>query len=77
MRTRKVTFHKVGFLSKIWIVVIVQSLSHVCLFVISRTAARQASVHHYLSDFAQAHVHWVGDIIQSSHPLSPLSLNIS
>ena len=27
-------------------------------------------VHHYLPDFAQTHVHWVDDTIQSSHPLS-------
>ena len=28
---------------------------------------------HYLPDFAQTHVHWVGDAIQPSHPLLPLS----
>ena len=27
-------------------------------------------VHHQLSEFAQTHVHWVGDAIQASHPLS-------
>ena len=35
---------------------------------------------HYLPKFAQTHVHWVGDAIQLSHPLSPLSppaLNLS
>ena len=26
---------------------------------------------HYLSEFAQTHVHWVNDAIQLSHPLSP------
>ena len=26
---------------------------------------------HHLLGFAQTHVHWVGDTIQSSHPLSP------
>ena len=26
---------------------------------------------HYLSEFAQTHVHWVSDAIQSSHPVSP------
>ena len=26
---------------------------------------------HYLSEFAQTHVHWVCDAIQPSHPLSP------
>ena len=35
---------------------------------------------HYLLGFAQTHVHWVGDAIQSSHPQSPSSpfaLNLS
>ena len=35
---------------------------------------------HYLLEFAQTHVHWVGDAIQPSHPLSPpspLALNLS
>ena len=27
-------------------------------------------VHHYLPEFTQTHVHWVGDAIQPSHPLS-------
>ena len=27
-------------------------------------------VHHQLPEFAQTHVHWVGDAIQPSHPLS-------
>ena len=26
---------------------------------------------HYLPEFVQTHVHWVGDAIQLSHPLSP------
>ena len=26
---------------------------------------------HYLLEFAQTHIHWVGDAIQPSHPLSP------
>ena len=37
------------------------------------------SVLHYLQEFAQVHVHWVGAIIQSSHPLpalSPFAFNI-
>ena len=36
-------------------------------------------VHHSLLEFAQIHVHWVGDAIQPSHPLSspfPLALNL-
>ena len=31
-------------------------------------------VHHQLLEFAQTHVHWVGDVIQPSHPLSSPSL---
>ena len=37
-------------------------------------------VHHQLPELAQTHVHWVGDAIQPSHPLSspsPLALNLS
>ena len=30
------------------------------------------SVHHQLPEFTQTHVHWVGDVMQSSHPLSSL-----
>ena len=30
----------------------------------------------YLLEFAQTHVHWVSDTIQSSHPLSPLSPHV-
>ena len=28
---------------------------------------------HHLPEIAQTHVHWIGDTIQSSHPLSPSS----
>ena len=31
-------------------------------------------VHHQLPEFTQTYVHWVGDAIQSSHPLSSPSL---
>jgi len=37
-------------------------------------------VHHQLPEFTQTHVHWVGDAIQSSHPLSspsPPAFNLS
>ena len=30
-------------------------------------------VHHQLLELTQTHAHWVGDAIQPSHPLSPLS----
>ena len=63
----------------------VQLLSRVWLFVTPRTAARQTSlsitpglpvhqarlpVHRQLPEFTQTQVHWVGDAIQPSHPLS-------
>ena len=31
-------------------------------------------VHHQIPEFTQTHVHWVGDAIQPSHPLSSPSL---
>ena len=37
-------------------------------------------VHHQFPEFAQTHVHWVGDDIQPAHPLSspsPLTFNLS
>ena len=37
-------------------------------------------IHHQLPEFTQSHVHWVGDAIQPSHPLSspsPLATNPS
>ena len=48
----------------------VQSLSHVQLFVTPWTGL---PVHHQLLELTQTHVHWVGDAIQSTHPLSSLS----
>ena len=30
-------------------------------------------VHHYLPEFAQTHVHWIGDAIQPSHPVTLFS----
>ena len=38
------------------------------------------TVHHQFLEFTQTHVHWVGDAIQPSHPLSspsPHALNLS
>ena len=32
---------------------------------------------HYLPEFSQTHVHWVGDAIQPSHPLCPFVLLLS
>ena len=36
-------------------------------------STRGLPIHHQLPEFTQTHVHWVGDAIQLSHPLSPLS----
>ena len=57
-----------------------QSLSHVQHFVIPWTTSCQASLSFTISEFAQIHVHWVGDSIQTSHPLptsSTSALNLS
>ena len=60
---------------------VVQSLSRVWLFVTPCNSSTPGfPVLHYLLNFAQTHVHWVGDAIKPSHPLSPPSppaLNLS
>ena len=49
----------------------VQSLSNVWLFVTPMDCGTPGfPVHHQLLELAQTHVHWVGDDIQLSHPLS-------
>ena len=59
----------------------VQSLSGVQLFVTTWTAACQASLSiPQLLEFTQIYVHWIGDAIQPSHPLSspsPCTFNLS
>ena len=47
------------------------SVAKSCLTATPWTAAHQTSLSS-LSKFAQTHVHWVGDVIQPSHPLSLL-----
>ena len=62
------------------VVIVVQSLNLVWLFATPWTAAPGFPVLHCLPEFAQTHVHWVGDAIQPSHPLlphSPPTLNLS
>ena len=49
----------------------VQSLSRVQTFVTPWTRSTPGlPVHHQQSEFTQTNVHWVGDAIQQSHPLS-------
>ena len=51
------------------------SVGQLCLtFVTPRSAAHQAFLSITNSEFTQTHVHWVGDVIQPSHPLSSPSL---
>ena len=46
------------------------SLSHVPLCDFMDCSTPDFPVHHQLPELAQTHVHWVGDAIQPSHPLS-------
>ena len=50
---------------------IVQLLSHVWLCTPMDYSTPDSPVLHCLQEFAQTHVHWVNDVIQSSHPLLP------
>ena len=62
-------------MSSSFIHIVVQLLSHVRVFVTSWTVAHQASLSLTIPrEFVQTHIHWVGDAIQPSHPLSPLLL---
>ena len=58
----------------------VQLLSRVRLCDPMHCSTPGLPVHHQLLEFTQTHVHWVGDAIQSSHPLlppSPPTFNLS
>ena len=56
---------------------------HICFFSVAKScptlcdcmdcSAPGSSVLHYLSEFVQIHIHWVGDAIQPSYPLLPSS----
>ena len=61
-------------------VIVVRFLSHVWLCDPRDCSVPGFHVLHYLPEFAQIDVHWVGDEIQPSHPLSspsPLACNLS
>ena len=53
---------------------IVQSQSCLTLCDPMDCSVPDSLVLHYLQKFAQNHVHWVGDTLWTSHPLSPLLL---
>ena len=58
----------------------VQSISHIWLCDLMDCSTPGLPVYHQLPEFTQTHVHWVGDAIQTSHPLSspfPLAFNHS
>ena len=57
-----------------WFFVIVQLLSYLWLWDPVNYSMLGFPVLHHLPEFAQTHVHWVGDAIQVYHPLSPPSL---
>ena len=74
-----------SFTQKKWLVeysfpVPVQSLSCVWLCNPMKHSTLGLPVHHQLPESTQTHVHWVGDAVQPSHPLSspsPPTLNLS
>ena len=68
------TFKSVIHFEFLFIFVIFQSLKCVWHFETLWTAAPGFFVFHYLLEFAQTHVHWVGYAIQPSDPLGPLLL---
>ena len=60
--------------------VVVQSPSHVRLCDHTDCSTPGLPVPHHLLEFAQVHVHYIGDAVQPSHPLmpsSPSALNLS
>ena len=63
-------------LVSLWIVVVhCCSVTELCLILghPMNCSSPCFPVLHHLLEFAQTHVHWVGDAIQLSHPLSPSS----
>ena len=52
----------------------VQSFSHLRLCDPMNHSMPSLPVHHQLLQFTQTHVHWLGDALQPSYPLSPPSL---
>ena len=74
---RQILYHWATWEALSWLV---QLLSCVQLVATPWIPPHQASLLHYLPEFAQTHVHWVDDAIRPSHPLSTPSspaLNLS
>ena len=70
---------KNGSVNTLQKLVVVESLSHVWLWVSTNCSTLSFTVLHHLLELVQTHVHWVSDAIQPSHPLSPpclLTLNL-
>ena len=66
--------------SEIYETVCYCSVSKLCPSLCNPIDKPAFSVFHYLLEFSQTHVHWVGDDIQPSHPMLPLyppALNLS
>ena len=71
-------YYSSEFYSISYCFVVVQSLSHIQLFVTCSSPRLTGPSH--LPEFAQTEIHWVSDAIQPSHSLSPsslLALNLS
>jgi len=73
---------KIWFLNKSQRQLIISSVAQLCLTLCDPMDCSTPGlpVHHQLLEFAQTHVHRVGDAIQSSHPLSspsPPAFNLS
>ena len=63
----------------IYMFVFVQSLSQILICNPTDCSMPASSICHCLPEFAQIHVHWVGNTIRPSHPLlpsSPFALNL-
>ena len=65
---------------KYYIVVVVKLPRHVQLCDPMDCSMLGLPIPHHHLEFAQVHVHWIGDVVQPSHPLmpsSPPALNLS
>ena len=72
---------KVG-LNPVWLVSLFSSVTQLCLILCDPTSCSTPGlpVRRQLPEFTQTHVHWVGECIQPSHPLSapsPHAFNLS